>query len=114
MGSLQPIPAFDDKRFVAEGDTIAIREAKRLIGKLGGRVEEINTAKIAEYAAANTLGTAVLLDALAIFSLFVVSDRCPRRYLFALRVAMERAMMCVCHSGSTTSTLTALQTREYT
>jgi predicted short-subunit dehydrogenase-like oxidoreductase (DUF2520 family) len=59
VGSLQSIPGFDGKRFVAEGDTIAMREAKRLIRQLSGRVEEIRTAKIAEYAAGLSFGTSL-------------------------------------------------------
>jgi predicted short-subunit dehydrogenase-like oxidoreductase (DUF2520 family) len=59
VGSLQSIPGFDGKRFVVEGDTIATREAKRLIRQLGGRVEEISTAKIAEYAAGLSFGTSL-------------------------------------------------------
>jgi predicted short-subunit dehydrogenase-like oxidoreductase (DUF2520 family) len=59
VGSLQPIPGFEGKRFVVEGDALAIREAKRLVGKLGGRVEEINTTKIAQYAAGLSFGTSL-------------------------------------------------------
>jgi predicted short-subunit dehydrogenase-like oxidoreductase (DUF2520 family) len=59
VGSLQSIPGSDGKRFVAEGDPTAMREAKRLIRQLGSRLEEISTAKIAEYAAALSFGTSL-------------------------------------------------------
>ena len=59
VGSLQSIPASDGNRFVAEGDAAAMRDAKRLIRKLGSRLEEISTAKIAEYAAALSFGTSL-------------------------------------------------------
>jgi predicted short-subunit dehydrogenase-like oxidoreductase (DUF2520 family) len=59
VGSLQSIPGSDGKRFVAEGDDAAMREAKRLVRQLGSRLEEISTAKIAEYAAALSFGTSL-------------------------------------------------------
>jgi predicted short-subunit dehydrogenase-like oxidoreductase (DUF2520 family) len=59
VGSLQSIPGSDGKRFVAEGDAAAMREAKRLIRQLGCRLEEIHSGKIAEYAAALSFGTSL-------------------------------------------------------
>jgi predicted short-subunit dehydrogenase-like oxidoreductase (DUF2520 family) len=44
---------------VAEGDAIAMREAKRLIRQLGSRVEEIKATRIAEYAAGLSFGTSL-------------------------------------------------------
>jgi predicted short-subunit dehydrogenase-like oxidoreductase (DUF2520 family) len=51
VGSIDPIPGFDGRRFVTEGDRGAVREAKSLVARLGARVEEVQTAKIAVYAA---------------------------------------------------------------
>jgi predicted short-subunit dehydrogenase-like oxidoreductase (DUF2520 family) len=51
VGSIDPIPGFDNRRFVAEGDKAAVREAKALVRQLGGRVEEVRTSKMAVYAA---------------------------------------------------------------
>jgi predicted short-subunit dehydrogenase-like oxidoreductase (DUF2520 family) len=59
VGSLQSIPGFDGKRFVAEGDSAAMLEAKRLIRQLGSRVEEIRASRIVEYAAGLSFGTSL-------------------------------------------------------
>jgi predicted short-subunit dehydrogenase-like oxidoreductase (DUF2520 family) len=56
VASLQSIPGFDGRRFVAEGDRTAMLEAKRLIRRLGGRLEQISSAKIAIYAAGLSFG----------------------------------------------------------
>jgi predicted short-subunit dehydrogenase-like oxidoreductase (DUF2520 family) len=66
VGSLQSIPGSDGKRFAAEGDAAAMREAKRLIRQLGCRLEEIRTGRTPAYAAALSFGTSLftpLLDA---------------------------------------------------
>jgi predicted short-subunit dehydrogenase-like oxidoreductase (DUF2520 family) len=51
VGSVDPIPGFDGKLFVIEGDRQAVREAKTLVRQLGARAEEVQTAKMALYAA---------------------------------------------------------------
>jgi predicted short-subunit dehydrogenase-like oxidoreductase (DUF2520 family) len=56
VGSINAIPGFDGRRFVAEGDRPAVREAKALVRQLGGRVEEVHTAKMALYGAALSFG----------------------------------------------------------
>ena len=56
VGSVQVIPGFDGRRFVAEGDGAAVRVAKRLVRELGGRVEEISAAKLSVYAAGLSFG----------------------------------------------------------
>jgi predicted short-subunit dehydrogenase-like oxidoreductase (DUF2520 family) len=60
VGSLQSIPGFDGRRFVAEGDRSAMLEAKRLITRLGARVEQISSSKIAVYAAGLTFGASLI------------------------------------------------------
>jgi predicted short-subunit dehydrogenase-like oxidoreductase (DUF2520 family) len=60
VGSIDIIPGFDGQRFVAEGDKVAVREARRLVSQLGGRVEEIMTAKLGLYAAAVSFGGALI------------------------------------------------------
>src|SRR5207248_2131572 len=37
VGSIDIIPGFEGRRFVAEGDSAAMREAKRLVKQIGGR-----------------------------------------------------------------------------
>lgn len=59
VGSIQPIPGFDGKRFVTEGDAKAVREAKRLVGQIGARVEEVRTVKMAVYSAGLSFGTSL-------------------------------------------------------
>lgn len=56
VGSIQAIPGFEGRRFVVEGDGAAVRVAKRLVGELGGRVEEISAAKLGVYAAGLSFG----------------------------------------------------------
>jgi predicted short-subunit dehydrogenase-like oxidoreductase (DUF2520 family) len=56
VGSIDVIPGFDGRRFVAEGDRPALREAKRLVSQLGGRIEEVNSAKLDVYAAGLSFG----------------------------------------------------------
>jgi predicted short-subunit dehydrogenase-like oxidoreductase (DUF2520 family) len=56
VGSIHVIPGFDGRRFVAEGDRLAVREAKGLVRQLGGRVEEVQTAKMSLYAAGLSFG----------------------------------------------------------
>ena len=56
VGSLRTIPGFDGRRFVAEGDAAAVREAKRLVRQIGSRVEEVSSAKLGVYAAALSFG----------------------------------------------------------
>src|SRR5260370_14732743 len=43
-GSLQVIPGFDGRRFLAEGDPAAVREAKNLGGQSGGTGEKGSSA----------------------------------------------------------------------
>ena len=57
VGSIRLIPGFDGRRFVAEGDRAAVREAKSLVRQIGGRVEEVDAAKMAMYAAGLSFGT---------------------------------------------------------
>lgn len=52
VGSIDLIPGFEGRRFVAEGDPAALREARRLVKQIGARVEEIKSAKLDVYAAA--------------------------------------------------------------
>lgn len=59
VGSLQSVPGSDGRRFVAEGDRTAILEAKRLVRRLGGRLDQIDTAKIAVYAAGLSFGSSL-------------------------------------------------------
>jgi predicted short-subunit dehydrogenase-like oxidoreductase (DUF2520 family) len=59
VGSLQPIPGSEGRRFVAEGDRMALLEARRLVRQLGGRLEQIETAKIGVYAAGLSFGTSL-------------------------------------------------------
>ena len=56
VGSIQAIPGFEGRRFVVEGDGAAVRAAKRLVGQLGGRVEEVSAAKLDVYAAGLSFG----------------------------------------------------------
>jgi len=58
-GSIHVIPGFDGRRFAVEGDRTAVREAKNLVRKIGGRVEEIESAKMATYAAGLSFGTSL-------------------------------------------------------
>jgi predicted short-subunit dehydrogenase-like oxidoreductase (DUF2520 family) len=51
VGSIEPIPGFEGRRFVTEGDRVAVREAKTLVRHLAARAEEVQTAKMAVYAA---------------------------------------------------------------
>ena len=55
VASIHLIPGFD-KRFVGEGDRGAIREARKLVKKFGGRLEEINANKMAVYSAGLSFG----------------------------------------------------------
>jgi predicted short-subunit dehydrogenase-like oxidoreductase (DUF2520 family) len=57
VGSVHVIPGFEGRRFVVEGDSAAVREAKRLVGQLGGRVEEVNPEKLSVYAAGLSFGS---------------------------------------------------------
>jgi predicted short-subunit dehydrogenase-like oxidoreductase (DUF2520 family) len=68
VGSIHAIPGFDGRRFVAEGDARAVREAKNLVRDMGGRVEDVETAKMAIYEAGLSFGTGLftpLLEASA-------------------------------------------------
>jgi predicted short-subunit dehydrogenase-like oxidoreductase (DUF2520 family) len=58
VGSIDLIPGFD-RRFVAEGDRAAVREAKGLVKRIGGRVEEVGASRIAIYAAGLSFGTSL-------------------------------------------------------
>jgi predicted short-subunit dehydrogenase-like oxidoreductase (DUF2520 family) len=64
VGSLQSVPGFDGRRFVAEGDRTAILQAKRLVRRLGGRLDQIDTNKIAVYAAALSFGSSLYIPLL--------------------------------------------------
>jgi len=59
VGSIHLIPGFD-KRFVTEGDRRAVLEAKNMVKKVGGRVEEIDSAKMAIYSAGLSFGIGLL------------------------------------------------------
>ena len=56
VGSIQVMRGFEGRRYVAEGDAAAVRAARRLVGQLRGRVEEISAAKLGLYAAALSFG----------------------------------------------------------
>jgi predicted short-subunit dehydrogenase-like oxidoreductase (DUF2520 family) len=56
VGSIQIIPGFEGRRFMVEGDAAAVRVAKRLVGEMGGRAEEISAAKLSVYAAGLSFG----------------------------------------------------------
>jgi predicted short-subunit dehydrogenase-like oxidoreductase (DUF2520 family) len=58
VGSIDAIPGVE-RRFVAEGDPAAVREAKSLARQIGGRVEEIDPAKTALYGAGLSFGTSL-------------------------------------------------------
>jgi predicted short-subunit dehydrogenase-like oxidoreductase (DUF2520 family) len=60
VGSIQEIPGSEGYRFVAEGDRGAVREAKNLIRKIGGRAEEVQGQKMALYSAGVSFGTSLL------------------------------------------------------
>ena len=60
VGSIQEIPGSEGQRFVAEGDRGAIREAKNLIRKIGGRAEEVQGSKMAVYSAGVSFGSSLL------------------------------------------------------
>src|SRR4051794_12467385 len=49
VGSIDAIPGFEGRRFVAEGDRAALREAKALVRQIGGRLEEVKSAKLGVY-----------------------------------------------------------------
>src|SRR6185369_5646771 len=55
VGSIDLIPGFD-RRFVAEGDRVAVRQAKGLVKQIGGRVEAVDASKIAIYSAGLSFG----------------------------------------------------------
>ncbi len=59
VGSMQPIPGFEGRRFVIEGDGAAVREAKSLARALGGRAEEASAEKMDLYLAALSFGTSL-------------------------------------------------------
>jgi len=66
VGSIQTIPGFNGRRFVAEGDRAAMRQAKALVRHMGGRLEEVDTGKMRMYSAALSFGTSLctpLMDA---------------------------------------------------
>jgi predicted short-subunit dehydrogenase-like oxidoreductase (DUF2520 family) len=56
VGSIQVIPGFEGRRFVVEGDGAAVRAARRLVGQLGGRAEEVSAGKLGVYAAGLSFG----------------------------------------------------------
>jgi len=56
VGSIEPIPGFDGRLFVTEGDREAVREAKALVRQLGAKAEEVQTAKMALYSAGLSFG----------------------------------------------------------
>jgi predicted short-subunit dehydrogenase-like oxidoreductase (DUF2520 family) len=60
VGAIHMIPGFEGRRFVAEGDRDAMREAKILVRKTGGRLEEIRADKMGVYAAGLSFGTSLL------------------------------------------------------
>ncbi len=54
VGSISPIPGFDDQRYLVEGDTLAIRESKRLVEHRDRRVLAIERPLKPYYLAALT------------------------------------------------------------
>jgi len=63
IGSISPIPGFDDQRYLVEGDPLAIRESKRLVERRDRRVVAIERSLKPFYLAALTC-TGSLLFAL--------------------------------------------------
>jgi len=71
VGSMQPIPGFEGRRFVVEGDRQAVREARSLARALDSRAEEATAEKMDLYLAALSFGASLftpLLEA-AVLSL---------------------------------------------
>ena len=64
VGAIHMIPGFDGRRFVAEGDRDAMRDAKILVRKTGGRLEEIRSDKMGVYAAGLSFGAGLLTPVL--------------------------------------------------
>jgi predicted short-subunit dehydrogenase-like oxidoreductase (DUF2520 family) len=64
VGSIHVIPGFEGRRFVTEGDPKAVREAKSLIRLIGSRVEDVQTAKMAVYAAGLSFGIGLFIPLL--------------------------------------------------
>jgi predicted short-subunit dehydrogenase-like oxidoreductase (DUF2520 family) len=58
VGSIEAIRGLE-KRFVAEGDPAAVREARRLARQIGGSVEEIEASRTALYAAGLSFATSL-------------------------------------------------------
>ncbi len=85
VGSIQPIPGFEGRRFVVEGDKTAVREAKSLTRALDSRAEEARADKMDLYLAALSFGTSLFTP------LLESSVRCLQRAGFpqasAVRVA---------------------------
>jgi len=57
-GSMQPIEGLANQ-YVAEGDRAAVREAKSLIRQVGGSLLELDSARVAHYAAAISLASSL-------------------------------------------------------
>jgi predicted short-subunit dehydrogenase-like oxidoreductase (DUF2520 family) len=59
VGSIQTIPGFNGRRFVGEGDPDAVRKARTLVRKTGGRLDEVDSSKMPMYTAALSFGTSL-------------------------------------------------------
>jgi predicted short-subunit dehydrogenase-like oxidoreductase (DUF2520 family) len=59
VGSIQTIPGFDGRRFVAEGDSLAVRDARALVRNIGGRLEVVDSGKMRLYGAGLSFGTSL-------------------------------------------------------
>ncbi len=63
-GSVAPIEG-SGQRFLVEGDTAAIRQARRLVAELGGKAVEFDTSRMALYDAGRTFATSLLTPLIA-------------------------------------------------
>jgi hypothetical protein len=66
VGSISPIPGFDDQRYLAEGDALAIRESKRLVEYRDRRVVAIERPLKPYYLAALTCTHSLLFALLRV------------------------------------------------
>jgi len=68
VGSISPIPGFDDRRYLVEGDGLAIRESKRLVEHRDSRVVAVERPLKPFYLAALTCTGALLFALLRVAS----------------------------------------------
>ncbi len=59
--SIHEIDGLVPPRFIAEGDSKAVRNARRLVQSFGGRLERIDKGKLDLYRAARSFGTSLLI-----------------------------------------------------